>query len=45
MGYDVATTQREEAKAKEGWRVAIISTAAFVVVGLIVWFTGFGGKY
>jgi hypothetical protein len=45
MGYDAPTVEREETKEKEAWKVAIVSTIAFIVVGLMIWHTGFGGKY
>jgi cytoskeletal protein RodZ len=46
MGYNSAEVdQREEAKEKEGWKVAIVSVVAFIIVGLLIWTTGFGGKY
>lgn len=46
MGYNNPEEDlREDAKEKEAWKVALISTAAFIVIGLIIWFTGFGGKY
>lgn len=45
MGYDVATTQREIEKNKAAWKVILVSTVAFVVVGAVIWFGGIGGKY
>ncbi|HNO75335.1 hypothetical protein [Nitrosomonas mobilis] len=45
MGYDAETTQREISKEKEAWMVAIGATVAFIVIGVIVWSSGMGGKY
>jgi hypothetical protein len=45
MGYDAPTAEREESKEKEAWKITIITTIAFIVVGLMIWHTGFGGKY
>ncbi|MGG7054283.1 hypothetical protein [Nitrosomonas sp. ANs5] len=46
MGYnDAATTQREESKEKEAWKVTIVTTIAFIVIGFMIWSTGMGGKY
>lgn len=45
MGYDAATTQREIEKNASAWKVILISTVGLVVVGAIIWFGGFGGKY
>jgi hypothetical protein len=45
MRYNEATDQREDDKEKEAWKVAIVAVAAFLVIGVTIWFTGFGGKY
>jgi nitric oxide reductase large subunit len=45
MSYNEPTTQREEAKEKEAWKIAIISTIGFVILGAIIWGFGIGGKY
>ncbi|HNR10336.1 MULTISPECIES: hypothetical protein [Nitrosomonas] len=46
MGYsDPATTQREIEKNSAAWKVILVSTAAFIVIGAIIWFGGIGGKY
>lgn len=45
MGYDAATTQREAEKNQQAWKVIVGATATFIVIGLIIWFGGFGGKY
>lgn len=46
MGYDnEETTRREEAKEKEAWKVTIIATVGFLILGYIVWGFGLGGKY
>ncbi len=45
MGYDAETTQREIAKEKSGWMVAIVATLAFIVIGALIWSSGMGGKY
>ena len=46
MGYsDPATTQREIEKNSAAWKVIFASTIAFVIIGCMIWFGGFGGKY
>ncbi len=45
MGYDAATTERENEKNAQAWKVILVSTVAFIVIGAIIWFGGFGGKY
>lgn len=46
MGYsDPATTQREAEKNQQAWKVTLISTVVFIVIGAIIWFGGIGGKY
>lgn len=45
MSYDLETQQRENAKEKEAWKIAITSVVAFIIIGSIVYFSGFGGKY
>lgn len=45
MGYDAATTQREAEKNQGAWKLILISTVAFIVIGSAIWFGGFGGKY
>ncbi len=45
MGYDAATTQREIEKNQSAWKVTFISTAVFIVIGVVIWFGGIGGKY
>lgn len=46
MGYsDAATTQREIEKNSGAWKVILVSTVAFIVIGAIIWFGGIGGKY
>jgi len=45
MGYDAQTSEREVAKEKSGWMVAIGSTVLFIVLGAIIWGANFGSKY
>ncbi|MCC6916310.1 hypothetical protein [Nitrosomonas sp.] len=45
MGYDAATTQRENEKNKAAWKVTLITTAVFIALGCVIWFGGIGGKY
>lgn len=44
-GYDGKTSEKEVAKEKQGWMVAISSIVAFIVIGSLIWFSGMGGKY
>lgn len=44
-GYDPQTSEREIAKEKSGWMVAIGSTVLFIVLGAIVWGFNIGGHY
>jgi len=44
-GYDARTSEKEVSKEKLGWMVAIGSTIAFIVIGIIIWTSGMGGKY
>lgn len=45
MGYDAQTSEREVAKEKSGWMVAIGSIVFFIVLGAIIWGANFGGHY
>lgn len=45
MGYDEPTTQRENAKEKEAWKITIITTIGFIILGLFIWGFNIGSKY
>jgi hypothetical protein len=45
MRYNEPTDQREEAKEKEAWKITIISTIGFIILGLFIWGFNIGSKY
>jgi nitric oxide reductase large subunit len=39
------TDQREEAKEKEAWKVAIVAVVGFILLGALIWGFNLGSKY